>query len=448
MSRPIDRRMLPRDPVVSRMRLSAHFSVGVRMFSRDLVISRMRTPPLDGHYRKRHAKYTELKTFLYFVTSSCENESGSSSAQHKTKQDKKTLRRMDNTLNGAKLRMKKREVKEVKEPSALHPCPLSEDQRRQAEEAKEQTLQLLSDALKKKKSLLVEDPEEFKATMKDHELTCITTDLVKEMIHELEKVTCAKNTNPEDDETANAYVYPGSGDRTIYLCAPFWKMDLTSKSQQKKMIHEVSHFLGYGHTLEENSDRVRESPQSMLCPLTSYSVASAIILDMNHGGSYRDGSYSCCGETSRDTVCEESCMAYRLRLRFVIHRMWRLISPVQSDPVTSCEDGDISEEDAGPESYYYSGKETDTSGEETDSAFEDLCASDEEIVTALRPTHSSTLGNEDKDLLETQINNSLKMETNQLKINRNTKSDKSLVSNRNQGVFLGSEVNSFSSVYG
>ncbi|XP_069838683.1 uncharacterized protein [Dendropsophus ebraccatus] len=187
---------------------------------------------------------------------------------------------------------------------------LSADEKRQVYDTKERTLRLLSDALKKKESLLVKDLKEFEdQNFKDNYCPLISTDLVKDLIRELEKVTFAKNINPEQDIKSIAYIYSGCEDRTIYLCAPYWKARPDSTTQQNTIIHEVSHLLGYGHTVQENSEAVQRSPQSMLCPLTAYTVASALTDDMDHPGTYRGGSYSCCGETSRDTVCEKSKMA-------------------------------------------------------------------------------------------------------------------------------------------
>ncbi|XP_069841166.1 uncharacterized protein [Dendropsophus ebraccatus] len=191
---------------------------------------------------------------------------------------------------------------------------LSAEEKRQAYDAKGRTLRLLLDALKKKKSLLVEDPKEF-GERKMTIWPLLTTGLVKELIEELEKVTFAKNPDPVRDKYCVAYVYSRSKNRTIYLCAEFWKMDPESRSQQDTIIHEVSHLLGYGHTVQENSEAVQRSPQSMLCPLTAYSASLAFTMFMDHPEPYRDGSYSCCGETSRDTVCEKSWMANNLRLK-------------------------------------------------------------------------------------------------------------------------------------
>ncbi|XP_069591411.1 uncharacterized protein [Ranitomeya imitator] len=204
------------------------------------------------------------------------------------------------------LEMIKVRPKKIQRRIMNNPCFLSKDEINEAEEAKERTQRLLSDALKKKESLLVEDLKVFEDMTLKTLYPFITTDLVNELMRELEKVTFAKNKYPVKDIGVNAYVYPGSDDRTIHLCAPFFKMDPKSKSQERTIIHEVSHFLGYGHTVQKNSDRVKMSPQSMLCPQTTYSVASALTLDMDHRGPFTDGSYSCCGETSRDTVCEKS----------------------------------------------------------------------------------------------------------------------------------------------
>lgn len=244
---------------------------------------------------------------------------------------------------------------EAKERSVNNP---SEEERKQAEEEKERTLRLLSDALKKTESLLVDDPKEFG----DQKIKCdfcplITTDLVKELIRELEKVTFAKNTDPEKDITAIAYVRPGSEDRTIHLCAAFWKKDPKSRSRQGTIIHEVSYFLGYGDTEEENSDEVKKSPQSMLRPLTCNSMASALTSDMDHPESYKNGSYPCCGETSRDTVCQKSKMADNLS--GWKHRMDRQRIKLRQRRAAS------------KENTYPSGWKTYNSGEQTHSAPKD-----------------------------------------------------------------------------
>ncbi|KAM3917631.1 coiled-coil domain-containing protein 70 [Leptodactylus fuscus] len=228
------------------------------------------------------------------------------------------------TKEKAKSQNEGRWNKEDKERTTNNPRLLSAEEGKQAKEAKEQTQQILSDVLKKKESLLVEDPKEFEHCKKKNDFCpLLTTDLVKDLMQELVKVTFAKNTDPVQDIRVNAYVYPGSEDRTIYLCALFWEIEPESRSRQRTIIHEVSHFLGYGHTVQENSDRVQKSPQSMLCPLDSYKLALAFTYYMDHPGTYRDGSYSCCGETSRDTVCEKSKMAEKLRLlRKMIPRIY------------------------------------------------------------------------------------------------------------------------------
>ncbi|CAJ0919199.1 unnamed protein product [Ranitomeya imitator] len=103
----------------------------------------------------------------------------------------------------------------------INPSLLSEDERKQATEAKERTQRLLSDALKKKE-ILVEDLKMFSDLKLENNSPFITTDLVEELSRELEKVTFAKNRISKEDLEANAYVYPGSDDRTIYLCARFF----------------------------------------------------------------------------------------------------------------------------------------------------------------------------------------------------------------------------------
>ncbi|XP_073503421.1 uncharacterized protein [Phyllobates terribilis] len=229
-----------------------------------------------------------------------------------------------------------------------NPCLLSEDERKQAEEAKERTQRVLSDALKKKENLLVEDLKVFLVLLENLYYPLITTDLVEELIQELEKVTFAKNKDPEKDIRANAYVLLCSEDRTIYLCAPFFKKDPESKSQEATIIHEVSHLLGYGHTVQENSDRVQKSPQSMLCPQTAYSVASALTSSMDHPETFTDGSYSCCGETSRDTVCQKSWVSNQIRSMHIMNSRRQMLLrryTASEETDTISDDTDLSDED-------------------------------------------------------------------------------------------------------
>ncbi|XP_073490458.1 uncharacterized protein [Aquarana catesbeiana] len=192
---------------------------------------------------------------------------------------------------------------------------LSKEECKLANEAKQRALNILNDALKKKDSLLVDDPDEFGKEKKFSLFPLISTDLVKDLIGELQKVTFKRNKDPEGEIKLIAYVRPTDGDRTVYLSQLFFGQCefLQNNSRPETLIHEVSHFLGYGHTIKENEGKLKTSQQHKLCPVSVHGIETALSILMNHRGTYTDGSYSCCGETSRDTVCENSIMTQELR---------------------------------------------------------------------------------------------------------------------------------------
>ncbi|XP_060628814.2 uncharacterized protein [Anolis sagrei] len=214
---------------------------------------------------------------------------------------------------------------------------LSKEEARIAEEAKQGTLEILQDALKKKDRVLMMVPERVVLRgeertsfwMKRHSI--LTEDIVQSLIAELKKVYFKKDHGRSD----TAYVLHGlERRRTIYLCDLFWKRSkyLTRRSQPGVLIHEVAHFLGAkDFTYEENTLSVgckgcliKNSPAHGSTPsreddweealrkafLNANNIAHEFELTINHKGNYVNGRYSCCGEAKRYSVCESSVPDY------------------------------------------------------------------------------------------------------------------------------------------
>eukprot|EP00079_Xenopus_tropicalis_P030420 XP_012826418.1 PREDICTED: uncharacterized protein LOC105948460 [Xenopus tropicalis] len=189
---------------------------------------------------------------------------------------------------------------------------LSNHESKLAEEAKQRTLRILTDTLNKKSHLLVETPESIVPQPYRGRCPILSVHLVQDLLRELHKVTF-RPREKDINETWIAYVYPSSSERVIYLCPKFWTQD--QYRQTVTLLHEVSHFLGYDHTVGESWEGGSHNLalQQQLCPLTNYTIGSAFSVHMGHYGLYRDGQYHCCGERDRDSVCEKSMMSRVIR---------------------------------------------------------------------------------------------------------------------------------------
>ncbi|OCT63334.1 hypothetical protein XELAEV_18044432mg [Xenopus laevis] len=194
----------------------------------------------------------------------------------------------------------------VCECSFIRPWTLSEEEWNLAEEAKQRTLMILFDALEKKESLLVENPEDFVGLERLNMCPLIPLNLVKDLITNLASVTFRKGYNVN-------YVLPYLDKIIIYLSHDFWQQNemLECGSRPGTLILELSQLLGYKRYLKEPADegeqnKVQQQPHKF--PLTAFNICWVFETWMRHRGVY-SGSYACCGEESRDSVCALSHLA-------------------------------------------------------------------------------------------------------------------------------------------
>ncbi|EMP41823.1 Peptidyl-Lys metalloendopeptidase [Chelonia mydas] len=205
--------------------------------------------------------------------------------------------------------------------------PLTREKRQIAEAAKQKAMEILRDALKKKDRVLMEKPQDLvfgdsrhpKFWMERHAI--LTEELVRGLISELEVVKFMENRTREE---TYAYVYPTTGDKTVYLCPLFWEAsaDLKKDSQSGTLIHEVSHFLGIhdityseasicvacsGELVKSKSDPSAPDLKSLRkAVLNANNIEYEFEITLNHKGRYENGRYSCCGEKAVNSVCESA----------------------------------------------------------------------------------------------------------------------------------------------
>ncbi|KAE8581558.1 hypothetical protein XENTR_v10024829 [Xenopus tropicalis] len=178
------------------------------------------------------------------------------------------------------------------------PWLLSEEEWGMAEEAKQRTLRILFDALEKKDCLLVENPEDFVGVQRLRNCPLIPICLVQDLISNLVSVRFRRGHGVN-------IVLEYLGNIIIYLSPQFWQQKemLECGSRPGTLILELSEFLGYKRCWkgpEEADEVVQEQPHNF--PLTAYSICWVFETWMSHAGSY-SGTYSCCGEKARDSVC-------------------------------------------------------------------------------------------------------------------------------------------------
>ncbi|XP_053900529.1 uncharacterized protein LOC128845664 [Malaclemys terrapin pileata] len=213
--------------------------------------------------------------------------------------------------------------------SSSNYTPLPKERTQIAEAAKRKAIEILRDALKKKDRVLMEKPQELvfgdsgdpKFWMERYAI--LTEELVQCLISELEAVKFKEDLTREN---TYAYVYPKSGDKTMYLCPQFWKAstDLGEGSQPGLLFHEASHFLGTDDITYSKESisvacrgklaKLKVGSESSVPDLNS--LAKAILnannieyefeITLNHKGRYKNGKYTCCGEKAVNSVCERA----------------------------------------------------------------------------------------------------------------------------------------------
>ncbi|XP_018091156.1 uncharacterized protein LOC108701268 [Xenopus laevis] len=177
---------------------------------------------------------------------------------------------------------------------------LTEKERKVAEEANQRTLRILFDALEKKDSVLVEKCGDANGLLRQKNCPMIPMCLVQDLITKLQNVEFRKR----EYMVHESYDLTDSDKIIIYLSPHFWlqKETLDIGSRPGTLILAAAQILGYKYYAETPTDEGHVQQHPPTVPLSAYSICSAFESWMRHRGLY-SGSYSCCGEESRDSVC-------------------------------------------------------------------------------------------------------------------------------------------------
>ncbi|XP_044160176.1 uncharacterized protein LOC122945240 [Bufo gargarizans] len=187
--------------------------------------------------------------------------------------------------------------------------PMTEDEDSLAVEAQVRTLNILEDALNKKQWLLAEPGRNYGRRAADVPLIC--PQLVEDLIQTLQQVQLLKHYKTKlDDGVCSVYPIPSAP--VIGLCMEFWKRHetLCFCSCPGTLIAAAACLLGY-HDVDERRFRA-EMEEHQRPKLRASRICSAFEVWMSHKGKYVSGSYTCCGEKSIHSVCEDSDMRFFL----------------------------------------------------------------------------------------------------------------------------------------
>ncbi|KAG2462112.1 PLMP metalloendopeptidase, partial [Polypterus senegalus] len=218
-------------------------------------------------------------------------------------------------------------------------APMTGEKATSAEEARRAALDIVEDALKKN---FYGFPIRFVHTCSElvdpYKFCAIPTEqFLRDLLKTLREIRFEENDSPRFRNTF-AYVNPDDETRTVYLCKQFWGApdDLRKDSKPGTLIHEVSHFLGtkdisyknvyvevhesYGLLMGKRG-AIEEKGEVYTAQEVARVNANSLEYEfetiINHQGRYENGSYTCCGELSRNSVCRHRETGhYHLHERF------------------------------------------------------------------------------------------------------------------------------------